>query len=81
MFVGGVKPETTDDVIKGIISQNRRIFEKLFLAYFEQFGEVDEVARPINKETQENKPFCFIVFKRDGIIAECMKSKLHRSDF
>merc|ERR1719454_2193108 len=65
MFVGGVKAETTDDTIR---------------AYFSEYGEVEEVVRPINKETNEFKPFCFIVFKRDGIIGQCVKQRFHEID-
>lgn len=60
MFVGGVKPDTTDDAIK---------------LYFEAFGQVETVDRPINKQTNENKPFCFVTFKKDGIVGKCIKRK------
>jgi len=62
MFVGGVLPATSDDEIK---------------AYFEQFGEVEEIIRPVNKESNENKPFCFVLFKRDGILSKCTKQRFH----
>ncbi|CAG5114304.1 Oidioi.mRNA.OKI2018_I69.chr2.g8364.t1.cds [Oikopleura dioica] len=62
MFVGGVLPATTDDEIK---------------AYFEQFGEVEEIIRPVNKESNENKPFCFVLFKRDGVLSKCTKQRFH----
>jgi len=62
MFVGGVLPATSDDEIK---------------AYFEQFGEVEEIIRPVNKESNENKPFCFVLFKRDGVLSKCTKQRFH----
>ena len=58
MFVGGVKSETTDEAI---------------MQYFETFGAVESVDRPINKQTNENKPFCFVTFKKDGVAAKCIK--------
>ena len=75
MFVGGVKPETTDETLKGWFCPWNQ-FLTLKIAYFGAFGEIEELARPVNKETGQNKPFCFIVFKRDGVIGECLKSEL-----
>ena len=76
MFVGGVKPETTDETLRGKnICSNRTYWANQFAEYFGAFGEIEELARPVNKETGQNKPFCFIVFKRDGVIGECLKSK------
>ena len=46
-----------------------------FSAYFSQYGEVEEVIRPINKDKGENKPFCFVTFKKDGIMGKCVKGK------
>jgi len=65
MFVGGVKPETDDEVVR---------------AYFSQYGEVEEVIRPINKDKGENKPFCFVTFKKDGIMGKCVKERFHDID-
>ena len=75
MFVGGVKPETTDETLKGLAFYWIQVFT-VISAYFGTFGEIEELARPVNKETGQNKPFCFIVFKRDGVIGECLKSEL-----
>ena len=75
MFVGGVLPATTDDEIKGRESKRIWKINALFLAYFEQFGEVEEIIRPVNKESNENKPFCFVLFKRDGVLSKCTKRK------
>jgi len=58
MFVGGIKSSTEDDVVK---------------AYFEQFGEIDTYERPKDKKTNKLKGFCFIAFKKDGIIKQCQK--------
>ena len=60
MFVGGVKSDTTVETIK---------------EYFSQFGEVESVDRPVNKQTNENKPFCFVIFKKDGVNSKCIKRK------
>jgi len=65
MFVGGVKPETNDETVK---------------AYFSRYGEVEEVVRPINKEKNENKPFCFVTFRKDGIMGKCVKERFHDID-
>ena len=61
MFIGGVKPETTDETIK---------------SYFVAFGAVETVDRPINKQTNENKPFVFVTFKKDGVVGKCIKRRL-----
>jgi len=58
MFVGGIKSSTEDDVVK---------------AYFEQFGEIDTYERPKDKKTGKLKGFCFVAFKKDGIIKQCQK--------
>ena len=54
------------------------ISNKNFLAYFSRYGEVEEVVRPINKEKNENKPFCFVTFRKDGIMGKCVKGLLNR---
>jgi len=65
MFVGGVKSDTTVETIK---------------EYFSQFGEVESVDRPVNKQTNENKPFCFVIFKKDGVNSKCIKQRYHEID-
>jgi len=58
MFVGGIKSSTEDDVVR---------------TYFEQFGEIETYERPKDKKTNKLKGFCFIAFKKDGIIKHCQK--------
>ena len=47
MFVGGVALDMPEEDVK---------------AHFEQFGEVEEIVFPTNKETKQRKGFCFITF-------------------
>jgi len=65
MFVGGVKGETTDDTI---------------IEYFEKFGMVETVDRPVDKATGKNKSFCFVTFKKDGIMKQAVKERFHEID-
>ena len=61
-----------------VISKHKKCFSFIknnFQAYFSQYGEVEEVIRPINKEKGENKPFCFVTFKKDGIMGKCVKGE------
>jgi len=65
MFVGGVKADTADETLRN---------------YFSQFGEVETVDRPVDKSTGVNKSFCFITFKRDGIMKHAVKARYHEID-
>jgi len=47
IFVGGVALDTPEEDVK---------------AHFEQFGEIEEIVFPTNKETKQRKGFCFITF-------------------
>ena len=44
-------------------------------AYFEQFGEIKSYERPKEKKTNKLKGFCFIAFKKDGVIHEILKQQ------
>jgi len=67
LFVGGVNPETTDEVIK---------------EYFSEFGEVTLVERPLDRTTKKPRGFCFVSFKEleacKTILAK--ESKMHTID-
>lgn len=65
MFVGGVKADTADDTIK---------------MYFSQFGDVETVDRPVDKSTGVNKSFCFVTFRRDGVMKHAVKARYHEID-
>merc|ERR1719466_372773 len=65
MFVGGVKGETPDETIR---------------EYFSQFGPVESVDRPVDKSTGNNKSFCFVTFKKDGIMKLAVKERYHEID-
>lgn len=65
MFVGGVKADTNDEDIK---------------MYFSQFGEVETVDRPVDKSTGVNKSFCFVTFKKDGVMKHAVKARYHEID-
>ena len=63
MFVGGIKSSTKDVAVR---------------AYFERFGEIESYERPKEMGFLKNnklKPFCFIVFKEDGVIHEILKQQ------
>ena len=47
----------------------------IFQDYFAQFGEVETVDRPVDKSTGVNKSFCFVTFKRDGVMKHAVKGK------
>ncbi|XP_009860508.2 uncharacterized protein LOC100185025 [Ciona intestinalis] len=53
LFVGGINPDTENDVVK---------------EYFTQYGEIEEFERPVDKNTGKNRGFCFITYKKDGCI-------------
>jgi len=67
LFVGGVNPDTKDEVIK---------------EYFTQFGEVTLVERPTDRATKKPRGFCFVSFKEvdacKNILAK--ESKMHTID-
>jgi len=48
IFVGGVSPDLPEEEIR---------------KHFEQYGEIEEIAFPINKEKKMRKGFCFVTFK------------------
>ena len=59
IFVGGVALDTPEEDVK---------------AHFEQFGAVEEIVFPTNKETKQRKGFCFITFvDAEACDAACAK--------
>ena len=65
MFVGALKPETEDETIK---------------TYFSTYGEIESFERPIDKSTGLERGFCFILYKKDGVLSDCCSKKDHEID-
>jgi len=62
IFVGGVSPELPEEDIR---------------THFEQYGEIESMELPMNKEKNIRKGFCFITFKdADACDAATAKGKL-----
>merc|ERR1712212_1118288 len=59
IFVGGLKPELTDDEIKN---------------FFNQFGNIVEVEMPFDKTKNQRKGFCFITFEQESVVTELLKT-------
>jgi len=59
IFVGGLKPELTDDDIKN---------------FFNQFGNIVEVEMPFDKTKNQRKGFCFITFEQESVVTELLKT-------
>merc|ERR1711935_73837 len=67
IFVGGLKPETSDEDV-------RKYFET-------EFGEIDTLDRGRDKETPElGKPFAFMVMKKESIAGAICDQKWHQID-
>ena len=49
--------------------------------YFSRFGAVESVDRPVDKSTGKNKSFCFVTFKKDGIMKLAVKGKVRSKMF
>jgi len=59
IFVGGLKPELSDDDIK---------------SFFGQYGTIVDVQMPFDKQKNQRKAFCFITFEQESIVTELLKS-------
>lgn len=59
IFVGGLKPELTDDDIKN---------------YFGKYGTIIEVEMPFDKQKNQRKGFCFITFEQEAVVTELLKT-------
>ncbi|CAL4200535.1 unnamed protein product, partial [Meganyctiphanes norvegica] len=58
IFVGGLKPEISDEDIK---------------TYFAQFGTIVETEMPMDKSTNTRKGFCFISFEDEQVAKDLVK--------
>ncbi|CAK8687826.1 unnamed protein product [Clavelina lepadiformis] len=65
LFVGKVDPETDNEKLK---------------EHFSQFGEIELFERPIDKQTNKKRGFCFITFKKDGVLKLACDEKNHEVD-
>jgi len=66
LFVGGLSPDTTEETIR---------------KYFSNYGEIDCIERPRDRNTQKFRGFCFIAFAKDGLVKEIIsESKFHTID-
>ena len=52
--------------------------KSLFKEYFEKFEIVETVDRPVDKSTGKNKSFCFVTFKKDGVMKLAVKGNIFR---
>ncbi|XP_066966467.1 RNA-binding protein squid-like isoform X4 [Macrobrachium rosenbergii] len=59
IFVGGLKPELSDDDIKN---------------YFGKYGTIIEVEMPFDKQKNQRKGFCFITFEQEAVVTELLKT-------
>jgi len=59
IFVGGLKPEITDDEIK---------------EFFGKFGTIIEVEMPFDKVKNARKGFCFITYEQEAVVTELLKT-------
>lgn len=59
IFVGGLKPELTDDEIKN---------------FFSQYGTIVEVEMPFDKQKNQRKGFCFITFEQESVVTDLLKT-------
>jgi len=58
IFVGGLKPEMTDDDIKN---------------HFSAMGTVTEVEMPMDKVKNQRKGFCFITFEQEQVVNDLIR--------
>ena len=58
IFLGRLKPELSDDVIKN---------------HFQQYGNILEIERPFDKKANVLKNFCFITFEREETMKQLIK--------
>ena len=58
MFLGGLKPELSDETIR---------------SHFEQYGTIVEVEMPFDKTKNQRKGFGFITFEREETMKDLVK--------
>lgn len=60
IFIGGLKPELTDDMLK---------------EYFGKFGNITEFEMPVDKVTKVRKGFGFITFEREDTMKDLINKR------
>ncbi|XP_072295131.1 heterogeneous nuclear ribonucleoprotein A/B-like [Eucyclogobius newberryi] len=65
VFVGGINPETSKEVIE---------------EYFGTFGEIENVELPQDPKTEKRRGFVFITFKEEATAKKVMEKKFHTVD-
>jgi len=63
------KPEP---ILKVFVGGVGSVPEETVKSHFEQFGTVEEVVFPINKETNERKNFAFVKFESEDVVNACV---------
>ena len=59
IFVGGLKPELTDEEIR---------------KFFEAFGSIIDLEMPFDKQKNQRKGFCFITFEQESVVNDLLKT-------
>ncbi|MCL4137657.1 UNVERIFIED_CONTAM: hypothetical protein GTU68_027424 [Idotea baltica] len=59
IFVGGLKPELTDEEIK---------------TFFTSYGSIVDVEMPFDKQKNQRKGFCFITFEQEQVVNDLLKT-------
>ena len=59
IFVGGIKPELSDDDVR---------------TFFAQFGKVVDLEVPFDKQRNTRKGFCFVTFEQEQVVNELLKN-------
>ncbi|XP_061596584.1 heterogeneous nuclear ribonucleoprotein A/B-like [Cololabis saira] len=62
IFVGGLNPETTEDMIR---------------EYFGEFGEIETIELPIDPKSKKRRGFIFITYKDEASVKKCLEKKYH----
>ncbi|CAF0778839.1 unnamed protein product [Adineta steineri] len=62
VFIGGLDPNFPDTQLR---------------EYFSQFGTIDEIDLPYDKEKNERRPFCFISFQNEQSAQEVLRLQRH----
>ncbi|CAG01206.1 unnamed protein product, partial [Tetraodon nigroviridis] len=62
VFVGGLNPDTSKEVIQ---------------EYFEEFGEIENIELPQDPKTEKRRGFVFITYKEEACVKKALENKFH----